>query len=81
MSANTVEEEVWDDDAQETKKRYVNRSRAQGWSVPAIGHGHAVPSEPDKGVLDRIDRLDKGILARLREVRAGRQVPGCGITS
>lgn len=69
MSANTVEEEVWDDDAQETKKRFVNRSRAQGWSVPAIGHGHPVPAQPDKGVIERMDRLDRRILDRLTEVR------------
>lgn len=69
MGANTVEEEIWDDDAQEIKKRYVNRSRAQGWSVPAIGHGHPVPTEPDKAIQERMDKLDKSIVGRLREVR------------
>ncbi len=74
MSANTVEEEVWDDDAQETKKRFVNRSRAQGWSVPAVGHGHPVPTEPEQSVRERMDRLDQRILGRLRELFEARPI-------
>ncbi|CAK9787278.1 hypothetical protein CC85DRAFT_284365 [Cutaneotrichosporon oleaginosum] len=74
MSANTVEEEIWDDDAQETKKRYVNRSRAQGWSVPAVGHGHPVPTEPEQSVRERMDRLDKRIMTRLRELFEARPI-------
>lgn len=69
MGPGTVLEEVWDDEAQEPKKRYVNKSRAVGLAVQAIAHGDSpVPEGPERSVRDRIPKLDKRILKRMQEV-------------
>ena len=55
----------------QVRKRYVNKARHVGFAPLRIGHGHVpgeVPMEPVKAVKDKIDKLDQGIMAKLRLV-------------
>ena len=64
-------EEVEDELTGEVRRRYVNRSRFQGFSVAKVSHTHTpgeVPMEPVPKVRDRISKLDQRLLEKLREV-------------
>jgi hypothetical protein len=68
MNSQTVEEQVWDEEQQEYKSRFVNKSRVSGWAVPVIGHNHQVPTEPEAPIRERIPKLDARLYGRLIEV-------------
>lgn len=79
MGPGTVLEEVWDDEAQEQKERYVNKSRSAGLAVQAVAHADPVPKGPEQSVKERIPKLDQRIYKRLLEVRLSRAflTPSC----
>ncbi|RSH80324.1 tau 95 subunit of transcription factor TFIIIC [Apiotrichum porosum] len=74
MNSQTVEEQVWDEEQQEYKSRFVNKSRVSGWAVPVIGHNHQVPTEPEAPIRERIPKLDARLYGRLIELMEQRPV-------
>lgn len=74
MPTATVEEKVWDDDLGDYKVRFVNKTRASGFSVPVIGHAHPVPTEPEEAVKARQPHINQRILKRLQQLMDERPV-------
>lgn len=68
--ASVVED--WEDPITgEVKRRYVNKSRFAGFGPTVIGHTTPpgeVPSEPVKGVLHNLPKMDQELLEKLRKV-------------
>lgn len=65
---------MWDDDLGDYKVRLVNKTRASGFSVPVIGHGHPVPTEPEAAVKARHPHINGEILKKLQDLMDRRPV-------
>ncbi|KAK4686342.1 general transcription factor 3C polypeptide 5 (transcription factor C subunit 1), partial [Tremellales sp. Uapishka_1] len=77
LAPQTVEEDFYDERTGETRKRYVNKSRAVGFGVQTIGYQHAhgdVPLGPVDVVKQRMSKLSQEILEKLRRLLEARPV-------